>query len=75
MITMHCDRCGREIEGTTYYTIRIYANDIEPSKDGSVSTDTASQNVATNSTILFNLERPYCEHCRDKIESVMYSKG
>ena len=69
MIKMHCDRCGKEIEGTTYYTVRIYGNDINPKSDYSVATATAIQNSNTNLMALFNAEKQYCKQCRDEIET------
>ena len=66
-----CDRCKKKCEGTTYYTIDIYANDIKSTGDGSVTMKTASQNAQTNTYKLFNQERHYCESCRDKIESFL----
>lgn len=69
MIKMHCDRCGKEIEGTTYYTIRIYGNDTNPKNDYSVTTATAIQNSHTNLMALFNAEKQYCEHCKNEIEN------
>ncbi|MBO5828807.1 MAG: hypothetical protein J6R59_10220 [Paludibacteraceae bacterium] len=68
MIKMHCDRCGEEIKGTTYYTIRIYGNDINPKNDYSVTTATAIQNSNTNLMALFNAEKQYCEDCKEDIE-------
>lgn len=66
-----CDRCKKKCEGTTYYTIDIYANDIKSTGDGSVTMKTASQNAQTNTYKLFNQERHYCESCRDKIEAFL----
>lgn len=63
MIKMHCDRCGKEIKGTTYYTISIYAEDIE-----TVAYATAVQNIQTNTLAMFNAKKQYCKDCRDEIE-------
>ncbi len=68
MIKMCCDRCGKDIEGTTYYTVRIYGNDIYPKEDYSVTTATAVQNSHTNLMALFNREKQYCRACKDEIE-------
>ena len=66
-----CDRCKKKCEGTTYYTIDIYGNDINPTNDGRHSMATASQNVETNTFKIFGSERHYCEKCRDKIEQFL----
>ena len=68
MVKIHCDRCGKEIMGTTYYSISIYANDINPTQDNTVSYATAIQNIQTNFTSLFSAEKQYCKECRDDIE-------
>ena len=74
MIKMHCDRCGKEIKGTTYYTINIYAEDINPKVDYRVSAETAVQNVNTNVMALFNAKPQYCKKCRDEIEAFINKK-
>ena len=68
MIKMHCDRCGKEIKGTTYYTISIYADDINPKPVETVTYATAVQNFETNTLALFNSKKQYCKKCRDEIE-------
>ncbi len=68
MIKMICDRCGKEIEGTTYYTVSINAADINPKPEYAVtSTATAVQNLA-NAFSVINAKPQYCKRCRDKIE-------
>jgi hypothetical protein len=74
MIKMYCDRCGKEIKGTTYYTISIYADDINPKTDYTVYTDTAIQNMSTNMMVLFNSKPQYCKDCRDEIEAFILKK-
>lgn len=69
MIKMHCDRCGEEIKGTTYYTISIYADDINPAPEETVAYATAVQNLQTNALAMFNAKKQYCKDCRDKIEA------
>lgn len=66
---MHCDRCGEEIKGTTYYTVSIYAEDINPKIEYTVYAETAIQNVNTNMKMLFNAKPQYCKKCRDEIEA------
>ena len=75
MIKMCCDRCGKDIEETTYYTVRIYGNDIYPKEDHTVATSTAIQNIQTNSMWLFNNEKQYCEQCKNKIEKFIEGDG
>ena len=69
MVKIHCDRCGEEIKGTTYYTISIYADDINPKPAETVAYATAVQNVATNTLAMFNARPQYCKKCRDEIEN------
>ncbi len=42
-----CDRCGEKANscGASYYTINIFAHDINPTNNGRVYADTAVQNV------------------------------
>ena len=68
MIKMHCDRCGKEIKGTTYYMINIYAEDINPAPAETVAYATAVQNIQTNILAMFNAKKQYCKDCRDEIE-------
>lgn len=67
MIKMYCDRCGKEIEGTTYYTLSIYAEDINPIKNMQSST-TAMQNLSENMGKVFSQKKCYCEKCKIEIE-------
>lgn len=68
MINLICNKCGREITGSTYYTVNIYGHDINPTNDNRVSYTTAMQNVSTNMSKLFETERHYCEDCKIKVE-------
>lgn len=74
MIKMHCDRCNKEIEGTTYYTISIHADDINPKAEYTVCADTAVQNMSTNMMALFNSKPQYCKKCRDEIVAFINNK-
>ena len=47
-----CDRCKKKCEGSTYYTVDIYGNDINP-VDAGISFKSASQNAQTNTHKLF----------------------
>lgn len=69
MIKMHCDRCGKEIKGTTYYTISICTEDINPAPIETVTYATAVQNMQMNTLAMFNTKKQYCKDCRDKIEA------
>ena len=74
MIKMFCDRCGKPIEGTTYYDINIVAKDIEPANDYTTCADTYSYNAAQITSKAFNKEKHYCEECRNKIEEFIAKK-
>lgn len=63
-----CDKCGKKIEGNTYYTIDIYGNDINPTNDNRVAFDTATQNVITNIQKIFEQPKCYCRDCKEDIE-------
>lgn len=63
-----CDRCGEEIEGTTYYTVDIYGHDINPTHDGRFSAHTFGQNLAENTRKMVMPEQCYCNHCKSEIE-------
>lgn len=67
-----CDRCGEEIEGTTYYTVNIYGHDINPTNDTRVCMDTAIQNLSEGMKKVNNPERCYCKHCKSEIEMYIY---
>ena len=70
MIKICCDRCGEEIKGTTYYTINIRAEDIEPfesMKTGSTSS-TFTQKISESMEIIYGNKKHYCEKCKNEIE-------
>lgn len=67
MTKMFCDRCGEEIEGTTYYTISIYAEDTNPIENMNSYT-TAIQNLNENWSRVFGQKKQYCEKCKNEIE-------
>lgn len=73
MIKMICDRCGKEIEGTTYYTVSIYAADINPKTEYTTSASAAIQNLS-NALSVFNAKPQYCKKCRDEIEAFINNK-
>lgn len=73
MIKMHCDRCGEEIEGTSYYTIDINAMDINPKNGPTVTMSTAIQKLA-NAMSVVNGKPQYCKKCKDDIEKFIYNK-
>lgn len=68
MVKMVCARCGKEIEGTTYYTINIYAADINPKTEYTVYAETAIQNTQTNMLAMFNAQKHYCKDCKLAVE-------
>ena len=63
-----CDKCNKKIKGNTYYTIDIYGNDINPTNDNRVATDTATQNIETNMKKIFGQQKCYCKECKEDIE-------
>lgn len=65
---VYCDRCKREITGSSYYTVDVYAKDLVESKDGRQSLETASRNVATNFAKVFGKNKQYCASCINKLE-------
>lgn len=75
MIKMHCDRCGKEIQGTTYYTISFHANDINPANDYTSSFATVCYNLNANAIGAFNSEKQYCKKCIDEIDSFINNKS
>ena len=64
-----CDRCGKEIDESTYYTIDINGNDVHPSKDGRVSLKTWCQNNKTLCEKVLGTERHYCSECVSDISN------
>lgn len=68
-----CDRCGKKANsfGASYYTITIWGHDINPTNDGRVCAETASQNVSCNMSRIFGKEIHYCKKCKEKIEKFM----
>lgn len=66
MIKMFCDKCGKEIEGTTYYYIHFRANDIEPNKCGLSFSTTYAFNIQKRLEEI-SKEKTFCPTCIDKI--------
>ena len=73
MIKIHCDRCGEEIKGTTYYTVSIYAEDINPI-ESMKSMSTTIQNLNENMGKIFGQKTHYCEKCKNEIEKFIGRK-
>ena len=67
--TVVCDRCGKEINESTYYAIDINGNDVHPSKDGRVSLKTMCQNNKTLCKKILGTERHYCSECVSDISN------
>lgn len=65
--TVICDRCGKEINENTYYTIDINGNDVHPSKDERVSLKTMCQNNETLFKKINGTEHHYCSECINDI--------
>lgn len=75
MNKVFCDRCGKEcVEGSAYYTIDIYGFDVNPTNDGRMSLDAATQNMETNLTKAAKTQRHYCKQCKDEIAQFMCQK-
>ena len=71
-IRIVCDRCGKDIEGTTYYTIDIYAKDAGTAYG--VSAEVAMHNLAMNTRNMFGTVSHYCKRCIEDIESYIRNK-
>lgn len=61
-----CDKCGQEIEGVMY-TLTCYAEDVNPSPTGRISTEAAVQNVKQNGAKITEQDRHLCRSCKDAI--------
>lgn len=72
-IRVVCDRCGENIEGTTYYTIDIYATDIV--NNSCASFETTARNITTNLRNMFGVRPCYCKRCIDSIERFIHNKS
>lgn len=68
MIKIFCNRCKKEIEGTTYYTVHIGVEDINTTQCYGISTATEIQNLS-NTLIGLKMRPQYCKECKDKIEA------
>lgn len=70
MVEVVCDRCGRKCVGT-YYTVKIYGHDVNPSPDGAVTTTaTAIQNLSQNMAIITGKEKQFCRECKEEIRKI-----
>ena len=65
-----CDRCHKKCEGTTYYTVDIYAYDLDKTKPGT-SSETASQNITTNMNKVLFGDRHFCSKCIHEFKSIL----
>lgn len=72
MIKMFCNKCGKEIEGTTYYTINIVGKDIEPVSNYESCADTYSYNISQSLLKALTKEKHYCKECKDKVEAFLW---
>lgn len=67
MIKICCDRCSEEIKETTYYTISIRSEDIEPF-ESMKSVSTSIQKLNESMKIIYGNKKHYCEKCKNEIE-------
>ena len=72
MIKMFCDRCGKPIEGTTYYTANIVAKDIEPVSNYEACADTYAYNLSQGLLKALTKEKHYCKECKDEVEAFLW---
>lgn len=70
MVRLHCDRCEKEIKDK-YYTVNIYAHDVNPQYYNTTYADVASACSSSREDILrtLNATKMYCKDCKNKIES------
>lgn len=73
-IKIVCDRCGKTIDGTTYYTFDIHAEDIN-NQYGVSSFDTISANINTTFQHIFAGRPCYCKHCIDSINNFIHDSS
>lgn len=71
MIRITCNRCGKEIKGTTYYTIDIKDRGVcsscyEASSSWPYSAHATAPSVQSAFESIYGQEH-YCEECIDKI--------
>lgn len=70
MIKMHCDRCGEEIKGVSYYAININKKShVFVDYPSAITSLTSSYSANSNANIPINAEKHYCEKCKNEIET------
>ena len=77
MVKITCDRCGKEVKGTTYYTIDIRGRDINSACHDYTSDLCSSSTAAFNLQYAFEAiygQRHYCEDCKNEIRDFIASK-
>ena len=67
-IKIVCDRCGKTINGTTYYTFDIHAEDVRPIY-GISSFDTVVTNATTSIQYMVDNKPCYCKQCVESIQN------
>lgn len=74
MVKIHCDKCGKEINGK-YYTINIYGYDTNPKYEYSTTADCANaySNSREDMLRILNSTKMYCKDCKDKVEAYLWS--
>lgn len=65
-VTYKCDRCGDEIDDVVY-TLRCYAEDLDPGPYGGVAGEVVRQNARQNNLLSAVGERHLCGKCKDEI--------
>ena len=77
MIEIICDRCGKKIKGTTYYTIDIKGKDINSVYCDYTNDICSASTVASNIRSAFEsiyFQKHYCEECIDKVRDFLANK-
>lgn len=65
-----CDRCGKEITGTTY-TLTCYAEGIDPTATRATSARITEQNLRQN-MILMAGSKELCQECKDELTDGLF---
>lgn len=77
MIRITCNRCGKEIKGTTYYTIDIRGKDVNNTRydydTGSCSASTAMTNIQAAFESIYG-QKHYCEECIKEVRDFIANK-
>lgn len=66
-ITYSCDRCKKEIDDVVFY-LRCYAEPV----NGGNTVETARQNIAQNTKIMFEGEKHLCRKCKNLLTDGLF---